>query len=166
MQYISIPEERLGVLLKSKREIENKTGTKIIVQDTQISIDGDALNEWIARDIVEAIGSGFEPSIALTLLNENQIFELISIKDFSTSKKDFERRKSRIIGTKGKVIRNLERLTQTKIRVHDKTVGIIGSHEDVHLAKEAILSILSGSKHSTAYRMIEKELKRRELFEF
>ena len=47
------------------------------------------------------------------------------------------------------------------ICVYGKTVGIIGNHENLFLAKKAVESLLSGSPHSSVFKYLER--KRKEL---
>lgn len=159
---LKIPKERVAVLIGkrgvTKRGIQTKTHTIIEVSkegDVLITSD-DSVSVYNASPIVKAIGRGFNPEIALTLLNEDYRLEIINIQDFTKkSKKKFIRIKARLIGTKGKARRVLERLTMTDISVYGKTVCIIGKTEDVLLAKVAIEKLLKGSPHGNVYKFIE-----------
>lgn len=164
---LKIPKDRIAVLLGEKGQtkylIEKKTNTKIKVQ----SQDGDifisckeSLNTFITKDIVNAIGRGFAPELALKLLDEDYQLDLIKIKDYSgKSKNKFIRIKGRLIGTKGRARKNLERLTNTYIEVYGKTVGIIGKVENIIIARQAIERILQGSRHGNVYSWLEKQRK-------
>ena len=161
MQYARIPLDRIGVLIgengSTKREIEKRTNTKLTIDDTSVSIEGDPIDEWSTLDILRAIGRGFSPEIALRLTNPEYDFELVEIDDIiGDSKKAITRIKGRVIGTKGKSKRVIEDITNTMISIYGKTVGIIGLRDDVSIAKEAIIMIISGSPHSTVYKFLEK----------
>ncbi|SRR3989344_1605091 len=162
---IKIPKDRIAVLLgikgKVKREIESRTKTKLKVDsregDVFISSE-DSLSIFTAKPIIQAIGRGFNPNLALKILEEENSFELIDITDFSRkSKSRLQVLRSRIIGTKGKARRLLELLTHTDIEVYGKTIGIIGLQEDVAIAKQAITNLLQGSKHGNVYAYIERQ---------
>jgi ribosomal RNA assembly protein len=160
---VKIPKERIAVLIgekgNDKRRIQRRTNTKIIISSKEgdVLIEGeDSLNVVIARDIVRAIGRGFNPDIALALSNEENSFELLNIQDFvGKAKNQNIRIKSRLIGTNGKCRRSIENLTGTSIVVFGKTVGIIGTIEGVSLARRAIEKLITGSPHNKVYKWIE-----------
>ena len=107
--------------------------------------------------MIQAIGRGFNPEVALTLLDESFSFELISLKDFSRNEKDAARIRARIIGKEGKARLMLEKLTETFISVQGKTIGVIGKLESADIAKRAIEKLLSGAPHGNVYKFIEQQ---------
>jgi ribosomal RNA assembly protein len=132
------------------------------VEDTSVSIDGEPFDEWVALDVVRAIGRGFSPEKALLLTQENMCLELINLEDaLGESEKIISRVKGRIIGTEGKSRKRIEELTKCYISVYGKTVGIIGSLEDAHDARDALLKLISGSPHSSVFRRLEQQRKGR-----
>jgi len=166
---LKIPKDRIAVLIgkqgKIKKDIEVETKTKIKVdsQEGDIFISGeDALGLYSCREVIRAIGRGFNPDIALLLLKADYCFELIDLKEYAGKSKDtLLRIKGRIIGAEGKSRRLIEELTEAHICVYGKTIGIIGLPESSSTAREAIEKLLKGSPHSTAYKFLEK--KRREM---
>ena len=168
MQYVRIPRERIGVLIgeegKTRADIEARARTKISVEDTSISIEGNPLDEWITSDVVRAIGRGFSPEKALLLTNENMSFELVNLADaLGDSEKVITRIKGRLIGTNGKSRQKIETLTKCFISVYGKTVGIIGSLDDAPDAREAVLKLISGSPHTNVFRSLERRRKERKI---
>ena len=164
MQELKIPQERIAMLLgkvgSTKRELETKTGTKIRVDSDEgdVLIEGDELKCFITLNIIKAIGRGFNPKIALRLLNEENILEIINMEDYlGNNKKKILTARSRLIGTGGKARRSIESLTFSNISVYGKTVSIIGLIENIGVAREAIEKLLRGSPHSNVYRFIEKQ---------
>jgi len=163
MEQLKIPKERVPVLIgtkgTTKRKIQKltKTTLKINSENGDVFIEGDSLDIFNCLNIVKAIGRGFNPDIALKLLNEDYNLEIISIEGFSRNKKDLVRIRSRLIGTEGKARDSLEKLTNTDIVVYGKTVGIIGKIEDVMVARQGITNLLQGSKHGNVYSYIEKQ---------
>ena len=160
-QELKIPKKRVAVLIgkkgETKRLLARKTKTKISVSkegDVIISSENN-VNSFNTVPIVTAVGRGFNPEIALLLLDENFIFELISIKDFSRNEKDMERIRSRVIGTNGKAREMLEKMTNVSISIYGKTIGIIGKLENVDLARRAIEKLLGGAPHGNVYKFIE-----------
>ncbi len=167
---LKIPQERIAVLIgekgQAKLKIEKLTNTKIVVssKEGEVSIEGeDNFNIFLTTNIVKAIGRGFNPETAIKLLKENYVLEMINIRDFAgKSKKQEERIKSRVIGTKGKARVTLERMTNTHISVYGKTISVIGNVEDVHLAKRALDKLLNGTPHGNVYKFIDREKERQE----
>ena len=93
---IKIPKERIAVLIgtkgKIKREIESatKSGLKIDSKEGDVFIHGkDSIGLITAKEIIHAIGRGFNPDIALALLKPDYCIEMIDIGDYArNTKKD------------------------------------------------------------------------------
>ena len=165
---LRIPKERVAVLIgtkgETKRAIEHDTKTKLEVnsEDGEIKITGkDALLLYLAREIIRAVGRGFNPEVAKQLLKQDYGFELVSVNDFAKSPKDLMRLRGRVIGEGGKSRRTIEELTQTTICVFGKTVGIIRPANYISDARRAVESLLAGSAHAHVYRWLEKRRKER-----
>ncbi|MBD3304115.1 RNA-processing protein [Candidatus Woesearchaeota archaeon] len=160
---LKIPKERVAVLIGKKGEEKEQLENTLNVQVTVDSKEGDvtitgkeALKVYTAREIVRAIGRGFNPDIARLLLKVDYGFDMIHINEYAKTKKDAERLKGRVIGQEGKSRATLEELTGTNICVYGKTIGIIGPFDALVLARRAIESLLSGSLHTPVYRWLEK----------
>jgi len=173
---MKIPKERIAVLIGKKgaikAEIEEDLECTIDVnsKDGDVSITGeDSLNIFVAKDIIRAIGRGFNPDVARFLLKPDYSFELIPLHDYiGKSKKKAIRLKSRVIGTDGKSRINIERYTETNIVIYGKTIGIIGEIENTLIAKRAVEKLLSGSPHSNVFKWLEqkqRDRKRKEAIE-
>src|SRR3989344_1208310 len=128
---LKIPEERVAVLIgtegKTKKEIEKEsTCTLEISREGDVVISGgDALQVYTTREIVRAVGRGFNPKIALLLLKTDYALEIIDMKVIAGKNKNtMERLKARVIGTGGKARYELEHFTDTTISIYGKTVGI------------------------------------------
>ncbi len=164
---IKIPHERVAVLIGTdgsvKKDIEGATRSRIRVDSSggDVFITGkNPVGLFSAREIIKAIGRGFNPEVAMLLLRQDYCFELINIDQYAgRSKKKMARLKGRVIGEDGKSRKTLENLTQTNISVYGRTVGIIGHHPNAELARKATEALLSGSRHATVYRMLEKKAK-------
>jgi len=161
----AIPKARVAVLIGKKgttrKTIEKKSHTKVrISADGIVSIYGsDALEVMIVKNIAEAVGRGFNPELALELLKDENSFELINIEDYIGKNKALDRIRGVIIGKEGKTRRVIEKLTGVHLSVYGKTVSIIGKAESVTIAHQAIEMFLTGAKHSTVYRFLEKKTK-------
>jgi len=156
---INIPENRVSILIgekgKTKRLIEKLTKSKLNISNKgNITVLSENLK---TRDIVEAIGRGFNPKIALKLISEDIIFDLIEINDFSKNKLRQSSLRSRVIGRNGSAKKMIETRTNTDITVFGKTIAFIGKVEDVYLARRTIELILQGSQHGSVYRWLKDQ---------
>jgi len=168
--YDKIPLERIGVLLGNKgavkKEIEEKTRTIISVDADNGAImiepafpNTTALELIKAHNVIRAIGYGFSPERAFRLLEDDQILELIDVRQYIGNKPNHLKRVlGRIIGEEGKARRTLEELTGTYISVYEPYVAIIGDYETANIAKRAIEMLIEGRMHSTVYKYVEREM--------
>lgn len=169
-----IPKERVGVLVgpegRVKEYIEEKLNVELQIDSEQGDVTmllpektNDPSIVFRAKDIVTAIGRGFAPEQAFRLIrDEEAIFDLIDLRTiFGRSESDIKRVKGRIIGMNGKTRRIVEELTSTEVVVYGHTVGIIGTFDQVSVARGAIQMLIDGSQHHTVYRFLAN--KRREL---
>lgn len=163
---IKIPKDRIAVLIGKKggikRQVEEATNSKLKVDSKEgdvFIIGEDGLGLMIARDIIRAVGRGFNPEVAMRLIKQDYSFESVDMSDFARNTDDIKRVRGRVIGTQGKSRARLEQLTETSISIYGKTVGIIGNIEKVGLAKNAIESLLNGSPHTKVYAKLERNKK-------
>jgi ribosomal RNA assembly protein len=160
MQYLKIPQERVGALIgvggAVRKEIEKRTGTSIKIEEGDVSIDGEGLGSMTAKDVVLAIGRGFSPEVAFGLFREEHVLEIIPLMEMISSDKELARAKGRLIGTKGKTRAVIEGITHTSISVYGKSVAIIGKYDEVQTAKEAVVMLARGTRHSSVYKFLEK----------
>ena len=173
---LKVPKNRVAVLIgregSIKKEIEELTNTKLNIDSKEgdIFVSGeDALGLYTAREIIKAIGRGFNPEIAKLLLKQDYAFEVVDLREFvGKSKTAIIRLKGRVIGREGKSRKLIEELTECSISVFGKTIGIIGLPEHAANARYAIESLLRGSTHANVYKWLERrrrELKRRAIIE-
>lgn len=172
--FVRIPKERVGVIIgpdgTTKKNIEDKLSVKLEIDgdagDVSLSLSEEATDPstlFRAKDVVTALGRGFSPEHAFRLVrDEDAVFELVDLRTvFGKSEADLKRVKGRIIGMNGKTRRIIEELTDASVAVYGHTVGIIGTLDQVGIAREAIEMLVRGSMHSTVYRFLHR--KRREL---
>jgi len=168
--YEKLPLDRIGVLIgregSVKKEIEEKTKTLITV-DTQTgsviiepaSPSTTALELIKAQNIVRAIGYGFSPERAFRLLEDDQVLEVLDVRQYIGDKPNHVKRVlGRIIGEEGKARRILEEYTGTYISIYDHYVAIIGDYETANIAKKAIEMLIQGRMHATVYKYIDREM--------
>ena len=166
---LKVPKDRVAVLIGKKGEvkqrIEEETKTKLDIDSKEgdIFVSGrEALGLYAAREIIKAIGRGFNPEIAELLLKPDYVLEIIDVRDYAGRSKDSALRlKGRVIGTEGKSRKLIEELSESYISVYGKTICIIGTAEYALIAKQAVESLLKGSTHENVYKFLEK--KRREM---
>ncbi|MBL7100579.1 MAG: RNA-processing protein [Nanoarchaeota archaeon] len=165
---VKIPKDRVAVLIGKKgtvkKKIQRVTKTNLIVdsKECNVAIEGeDSFAAYSTKLIIQAIGRGFNPDIALMLTNESLSLEFVNIIEFSgKSKKKMHRLKARLIGTKGKAWKTIERLTGCFISVYGKTVGIIGPVDKILIAKKAVEDILKGAPHGNVYNWLQDQQKK------
>jgi ribosomal RNA assembly protein len=151
-----------------KKQIEEATLTKLDIDSKEgdVFIKGkDSVNLYCTREIVKAIGRGFNPEIATLLLKQEYALEIINLKDFA-DEKAMLRLKGRVIGSDGKSRKNIELLTDSYISVYGKTISIVGECGNVSIARKSVEMLLTGSNHATVYKYLEKnrrDLKRKEI---
>ena len=164
---VRIPNDRIAVLIgksgsvksqieKSCRvmlEVDGETG-EVLVSSTED--DAEKTNSFKAVEIVMAVGRGFSPEVAMTLLKDQNTLHIIDLKEFAgRSKSGIERIKGRLIGEGGRARRNMENLSGTRISIYGKTVSVIGSVDRLRLAVDAVSSISNGSMHGAVYGRLE-----------
>ncbi len=173
---LKVPKNRVAVIIGKegsiKKEIEEATNTKLNIDSTEgdIFVAGeDALGLYTAREIIKAIGRGFNPEIAKLLLKPDYIFEVVDLTEFAGKSKDaMLRLKGRVIGKEGKSRRLIEELTECSISVFGKTISVIGLPESAANARRAVESLLRGSTHANVYKWLERrrrEMKRKAILE-
>jgi len=164
---IRIPKERVAVLIglkgKVKKDIEEATHSRLDIDSNEgdVTIFGDdSLGMYSAREVIKAVGRGFNPEIAMLLLHQDYTLELLNLPDYlGKSKAKMIRIKGRVIGEGGRARHLIEEHTETSISVYGKTIAIIGKVENASVAKKAIEDLLSGAPHSAVYRWLEKKRK-------
>jgi ribosomal RNA assembly protein len=168
--YEKVPLDRIGVLLGSngrvKREIEEKTKTKLTVDPTSGSVviepafqSTTALDLLKAQNIVRAIAHGFSPERAFRLLEDDQVLEVIDVRQYIGDKPNHIKRVlGRIIGENGKTRRILEEMTGAYISIYETFVAIIASYEVSNVVKKAVEMLTEGRPHSTVYKYIDREM--------
>ncbi len=173
---LKVPKNRVAVIIGKegsvKKEIEEVTKTKLHIDSKEgdIFVSGeDALGLYTAREIIKAIGRGFNPDVAKLLLKPDYIFEVVDLSEYAGKSKDaMLRLKGRVIGKEGKSRKLIEELTECNISVFGKTISIIGLPEATANARQAVESLLRGSTHANVYKWLERrrrELKRRAIME-
>ena len=174
---VRIPEDRIGVILgkegKIKKQIESYCEAVLNVDSKSGLImikprpnNEDPIKIWKARDIVKAIGRGFSPERAFSLLDDDFYLEIISLRDIlGNSKARIRRIRGRIIGERGKTKRIIEEITGTFLSIYGYTTSIIGPYRELRIAKHAIEMLIHGATHKTVYRYLEDQRRKMKIEE-
>lgn len=170
MEYVRIPRRRVAVLIgkkgEVKREIENRLKVKLGIdaEEGVVTIQnqgGDVLAEWKGRDIVRAIGRGMNPYKAMCLCSDDYVLDIIDLHDVvGRSEKALKRQKARIIGREGKTRKFIEEMTKAWVAVSGKSVTIVGTHEEVAAAREAVLMLAEGKPHGVVYKVLQSRARK------
>ena len=167
---IAIPEERVPILVGKNGEIKRKIQemgkcTLSISQRGDVQVISDnAADEWNLRDVIHAIGRGFNPEIALKLFSDDFYLEVINLRDYLKNEHAMQRQKARIIGTQGKTKKTIEELASVNLSIYGHTISIIGDQKGLSLAKDAIMMFLDGKTHSTVYMYLEQQARADKMF--
>src|SRR6056297_1377491 len=170
MKHVTIPQDRIGVLIgeggETMREIESRAEVRLDIDSDDGSVaikqTGDPVLGLKAPDIVKAIGRGFAPEIALTLLeDEMMMFDIVDIDAASRNQNDLQRHKGRLIGENGRTRQLMEELTGANVVIYGSTMGIIGQPKEVDIVRQAAEMLLHGAPYSFLERKRTEELKHR-----
>lgn len=153
MEMLRIPHERVGELLgkngENKKKIENHFNVKIIIRDEgEVTLEGDSADTFFAKDVIAAIGRGFSIDDAVKLFKDEYAFVLIDLREHFGTDRALKRIKGRIIGEGGKIKKEIEVATESKVSVYGHTVAVIAPAENMEFAKGAIGKILDGAPHT------------------
>jgi ribosomal RNA assembly protein len=177
MQHVTIPQDRVGVLIgaggETLREIEDRAEVRLDVDSENGSVRvetvGDPVTGLKGPDVVKAIGRGFPPEDALQLLEGDlRRLEIVDIESAARNDNDLRRIKGRLIGEDGRTRELMEELTGASVVIYGSTLSAIGDPQAVDAVRGATEMLVDGAPHGTVYSFLERkhnEMKREDLQE-
>lgn len=158
MERLFLTQKQIKKIIKNKRELEKELRVKLTISKESILTEGNAVEEYAAVQVMNALAVNFELKIALLLQQEDYMLEIIHIKDYVKpfSPARLKQVKARIIGKQGKALKTISQLSECAIKLSDNTLAIIGKMENVKIAENSLLSLIRGSKHGNVYARLEK----------
>lgn len=147
--------EKQKKMQRAKPQLEKEMNLKITNRGKEFFIEGEAEDEYITNQVMDAIDFGFPIPTALSIEKEDLVFERINIKEHSKKNK-VEMAKGRVIGKNGKNLSTLTEITGCVFEVKENEVGIIGHPENMKNVITGVISIIRGAKHSNVYSFLQR----------
>jgi len=162
MRILSLPQRTITALSRNNNKLLNEIGSRgqveLSIQDREVSIEGEGGTEWVAEQVLAALGHGFLTKQAFKLFSDQYFMDIVNLHDaFRGNEKKIIRYKARVIGLGGGAKKKLQELSGAYLAVGSNSIAILGEFDDIKSAKEAVLRLLEGSEHNGVYAYLEKE---------
>lgn len=129
----------------------NLKSKKVEIKTTKDTPDIGSLQK--AADFVQAFLLGFEVADAIALLRLDDLFvECFEVKDVKTLRGEhMSRCIGRLAGKNGKTKFTIENATRTRIVLADSRIHILGSFQNIRIARDAVCALIMGSPPGKVY---------------
>ena len=161
---VSIPPQRRAALRNNfpqivqpivqqlKLNIRYNTSTNCVeLKTSNETTNPNAMSK--ATDFIQAFVNGFEVNDALSLIRLDDIFmDEFSVTDIKTLSGDnLSRAVGRIAGKGGQIKYAIENATRTRIAMNDQRIHLIGTINNIRMAKRVICDLVMGSPANKIY---------------
>ncbi|CCW61438.1 unnamed protein product [Phytomonas sp. EM1] len=116
-----------------------------------------------AEDFVKAVVAGFEVKDAVALLRMDDVYiEGFEIKDVRANLQgdNLSRCIGRLSGSHGKTKYTIENVTRTRIVIADTKIWIMGTTQNIRVARDALCDLIRGSPAAKVYTRIRSVMNR------
>ncbi|AWP14521.1 RNA-binding protein PNO1 [Scophthalmus maximus] len=151
MRKVAVPAHRYTPLKENWLKIFTPIVENLQLQTCKDTQDIASLTK--ATDFVKAFVLGFQVEDALALLRLDELFlESFDVTDVKPLKGDhLSRAIGRVAGKGGKTKFTIENVTKTRIVLAETKVHILGSFQNIKMARTAICNLILGSPPSKVY---------------
>lgn len=142
----------------------NVSARAVEMRSSIYTVDPGALQK--GEDFVRAFCLGFDLEDAIAMLRLDDLYiETFEIKDVKTLNGEHKNRAiGRIAGKDGKTKFAIENASKTRVVLADQTIHVMGGFRNIHIAREAICSLILGSPPGKVYgnlRTVASRMKER-----
>ncbi|KAF6227312.1 hypothetical protein HO133_008755 [Letharia lupina] len=142
----------------------NVSARAVEMRTSSYTVDSGALQK--GEDFVRAFCLGFDLEDAIAMLRLDDLYiETFEIKDVKTLNGEHKNRAiGRIAGKGGKTKFAIENASKTRVVLADQTIHVLGGFRNIHIATEAICSLILGSPPGKVYgnlRTVASRMKER-----